>query len=101
MKRGIFPLRGEPLANCSDVKDGWRTIEIATRLSCSVLAARHFPGNEEAVILGFSSAKIPSLSICPKVVDSWFPNWIKDLMPTEGTGSPFYASLLEASKYSP
>ena len=41
------------LSDCSEVKDGWRTIPVVTRLMCSVFAGRHFPGNEEAIIIGF------------------------------------------------
>jgi hypothetical protein len=41
----------------SNTADGWKTIPITTRLRCRLLAARHFPGNEEAIIIGFRSIR--------------------------------------------
>lgn len=35
--------------------DGWRTIPVASGAPCPVLAGRHFPGNDEALILGFKT----------------------------------------------
>ncbi len=40
-------------------KEGWSTISVATDAPCKVLAGRRFPGNGEALLLGFLSAKLP------------------------------------------
>jgi Putative PD-(D/E)XK family member, (DUF4420) len=37
---------------------GWRTISVELDAPCRVLAGRHFPGNEEAVIIGFRGIQI-------------------------------------------
>jgi hypothetical protein len=37
-----------------DTSDGWRTIPVIVRNPCRLLAARHFPGNHEALLVGFS-----------------------------------------------
>lgn len=39
--------------------EGWRTIPVANAKSLRLFAGRHFPGNEEAVLVGFSSVRIP------------------------------------------
>ena len=39
--------------------EGWCTITIKTSGPCHLLAGRHFPGNEEALLVGFSSIRIP------------------------------------------
>lgn len=41
-------------------REGWRTISLTGQARCRILAGRHFPGNEEAVLVGFSSKSIPS-----------------------------------------
>lgn len=46
--------------------EGWRTIPIIRLEDCSVLAARKFPGNEEAILLGFTSAKVQPSSLLPQ-----------------------------------
>jgi hypothetical protein len=38
---------------------GWRTINIMMHGNCRILAGRHFPGNEEALLVGFSTANVP------------------------------------------
>ena len=38
---------------------GWRTIPVADGGPCRLLAGRHFPGNEEALVVGFSSIRVP------------------------------------------
>lgn len=39
---------------------GWRTIELISQAgSCRIRAARHSPGNEEAVLVGFPNTKLP------------------------------------------
>jgi hypothetical protein len=34
---------------------GWRTIPVASGSPCPILAGRHFPGNHEALVLGFKA----------------------------------------------
>jgi hypothetical protein len=45
--------------------EGWRTIPIELDAPCRLLAGRHFPGNEEAVLIGFRSIRIPPDSHLP------------------------------------
>lgn len=40
--------------------EGWRTIPINMEGTCRLLAGRHFPGNEEAILVGFDSVRMPS-----------------------------------------
>lgn len=44
---------------------GWRAIDLFHAGTCRIKAARHAPGNEEAVLIGFSSAKIAPTSQFP------------------------------------
>lgn len=37
--------------------EGWRTIPIASSGPCSLLAGRHFPGDKEALLVGFSDIR--------------------------------------------
>jgi hypothetical protein len=39
--------------------EGWRTIPIVPVGPCRLLAGRHFPGNEEALLVGFANIRIP------------------------------------------
>ncbi len=48
--------------------EGWSTILIATCRSCRLLAGRHFPGNEEALLVGFASIRIPPTEQLPQGV---------------------------------
>ncbi len=41
------------------VTEGWRTIPIAYGGPRRLLAGRHFPGNEEALLVGFASVRLP------------------------------------------
>ncbi|AUG55278.1 PD-(D/E)XK motif protein [Thalassospira marina] len=41
------------------VTEGWRTIPIELLGPQRLLAGRHFPGNEEAVLVGFNSVRLP------------------------------------------
>jgi hypothetical protein len=43
-----------------DRVEGWRTIPIDLTGPCRLLAGRHFPGNEEAILIGFSSVRVPA-----------------------------------------
>lgn len=46
--------------------EGWRTIPISSNNSCRLLAGRHFPGNEEALLVGFVSLRIPPAEQLPQ-----------------------------------
>lgn len=39
--------------------EGWRTIPVARHAPCRLLAGRRFPGNEEALLVGFASLRLP------------------------------------------
>lgn len=39
--------------------EGWRTIPVAHGGPCRFLAGRRFPGNEEALLVGFNSVQVP------------------------------------------
>ena len=41
----------------SSAIDGWRMINIDADISCKARAARHFPGNQEVLLLGFNNIK--------------------------------------------
>ncbi len=41
----------------SSAIDGWRMINIDADISCKARAARHFPGNQEVLLLGFNDIK--------------------------------------------
>lgn len=45
---------------------GWRSIDLFQSGTCRVKAARHAPGNEEAILIGFSSAKLAPTSQLPQ-----------------------------------
>ena len=46
---------------------GWRTIDLVSQTgSCRIRAARHSPGNEEAVLVGFSNTKIATTQQLPQ-----------------------------------
>jgi hypothetical protein len=38
---------------------GWRTIPLEMKSTCCLLAGRYFPGNEEALLVGFRSVNVP------------------------------------------
>ena len=46
--------------------DGWRSIPIIKLENCTILAARKFPGNEEAILLGFTSVKVQPSNLLPQ-----------------------------------
>lgn len=46
--------------------EGWRTIPIARSSPCRVLAGRHFPGNEEALLVGFATCRLPPSNLLPQ-----------------------------------
>lgn len=49
-----------------DLKVGWRTIAVARGSVCRILAGRRFPSNEEAILFGFHTARLPSLADLPQ-----------------------------------
>lgn len=53
-------LAGNPSA------DGWRTIPVALGGPCPLLAGRRFPGNCEALLVGFAAAKVPPAEQLPR-----------------------------------
>ncbi len=46
--------------------EGWRTIPVTYGGSCRLLAGRRFPGNEEVLLVGFTSIRIPSAEQFPQ-----------------------------------
>ncbi len=46
--------------------DGWRTIRVSKAGTCILMAGRRFPGNEEALLVGFSSVTIPATEKLPE-----------------------------------
>jgi hypothetical protein len=47
-------------------KEGWRTIQIGKNGKCRFLAGRHFPGNEEGLLIGLQSIQIPADELLPQ-----------------------------------
>lgn len=45
---------------------GWRTIPITPAGQCALSAGRRFPGNQEALLVGFASASIPAAEKLPE-----------------------------------
>jgi hypothetical protein len=48
-----------------DEETGWRTIPITPAGRCALSAGRRFPGNEEALLAGFSTATVPPAEKLP------------------------------------
>lgn len=46
--------------------EGWRTITVAHGGPCRLLAGRRFPGNEEALLVGFASIRVPQEDQLPQ-----------------------------------
>jgi Putative PD-(D/E)XK family member, (DUF4420) len=46
--------------------EGWRTIPIQQTGLCHLMAGRHFPGGEEALLVGFRGVKLPIDSHLPQ-----------------------------------
>jgi hypothetical protein len=46
--------------------EGWRTISLASAGGWRLLAARRFPANEEAILVGFDSARMPPAGQLPQ-----------------------------------
>lgn len=49
-----------------DASPGWRTIDLFQKNAIRVKAARHSPGNEEAVLIGFSQTNVAPTSQLPQ-----------------------------------
>lgn len=47
-------------------EEGWRSISVAPAGTCVLMAGRRFPGNEEALLAGFSTAKVPAAEKLPE-----------------------------------
>lgn len=47
-------------------EQGWRVIPLTIRAPCVVLAGRHFPKGEEAVLIGFRTAPLPTQEALPQ-----------------------------------
>jgi len=45
--------------SCNGGGEGWRTIPIELNAPCRLLAGRHCPGDEEAIIIGFHGVRLP------------------------------------------
>ncbi|HUX63164.1 PD-(D/E)XK motif protein [Sulfuricella sp.] len=60
-----FVLAWKALSGSSE-KEGWRSIPVSPAGSCILQAGRRFPRNEEALLAGFSAAKIPSAEKLPE-----------------------------------
>lgn len=60
-----FILAWGALSGASD-EEGWRTIEVASAGPCVLMAGRRFPGNEEALLAGFSVARLPAAEKLPE-----------------------------------
>jgi hypothetical protein len=46
--------------------EGWKTIPVATAASCTLLAGRHLPGGEEALLIGFRDIRLVPDSHLPQ-----------------------------------
>ena len=60
-----FALAWDALSGASGA-GGWRSIAVAAAGPCVLMAARRFPGNEEALLAGFSSARVPAAEKLPE-----------------------------------
>lgn len=60
-----FTLAWNALAG-SGAKTGWRSIAVAPAGACHLMAARHFPGNEEALLAGFPDTKLATAERLPE-----------------------------------
>lgn len=47
-------------------EEGWRSIPIAPAGPCILMAGRRFPGNEEALLAGFTTARVPAAEKLPE-----------------------------------
>lgn len=45
---------------------GWRTIQVTPAGNCTLSAGRRFPGNQEAILVGFASVSIPAAERLPE-----------------------------------
>ena len=46
--------------------EGWKTIPVSTKAPCLLLAGKKFPGNEEALLVGFRKLTKNSMNIMPQ-----------------------------------
>lgn len=59
-------LRAAWRALAGEAGPGWRTIPVASDLPVRVRAGRHFPGNEEALLVGFEAPEVPPTPRLPQ-----------------------------------
>lgn len=50
----------------SGTETGWRSIAVAPAGTCILMAGRHFPGNEEALLAGFPGTRLPPAEKLPE-----------------------------------
>ena len=62
-----FAVAWQALSGTGD-GEGWRCIAVSPAGPCPVMAARRFPGNEEAMLAGFREVKVPAKGALPEGV---------------------------------
>lgn len=65
-ERGELLSAWRALAGSADTAEGWRTIPITLTESQRIHVGRYFPGNEEALLVGFTSANVPTAAQLPQ-----------------------------------
>lgn len=60
-----FVMAWDALSGVSS-EEGWRSIPVAPAGPCTLMAGRRFPGNEEALLAGFSTTKVPVAEKLPE-----------------------------------
>lgn len=65
-ERGELLSAWRALAGSVDKAEGWRTIPIELTEPRSIRVGRYFPGNEEALLVGFASARLPIAAQLPQ-----------------------------------
>src|SRR5512139_3347892 len=60
-----FLLAWDSLSGSAE-QEGWRSIPVTPAGPCVLQAGRRFPGNEESLLAGFSSARIPAAEKLPE-----------------------------------
>ena len=63
-----FAMAWQALSGNGGSGEGWRFISVSPAGQCPIAAARRFPGNEEAMLAGFNSAKAPPKEGLPEGV---------------------------------
>jgi hypothetical protein len=63
-----FSIAWQALSGKDDGGAGWRCISVSPAGPCQIMAARRFPGNEEAILVGFRAVKAPPTEVLPEGV---------------------------------